>query len=185
MDTIYRYTWFLAHFEHTPSPGRTIAHQLTPPSLGGRRVKANTYFLSAREALHAYGWLWKTACGPRVPARARQRYARALWARLHSPDLAHLLGKSAWLRRAVSPYIREQNAIHAAPVEATLWHVDGRKVEGNQPTLAAATGLDSRRVRDLLCGRRPYASGWCTSAEEAAKGWRKTGRKPRKAGLFF
>lgn len=176
MDHRTLFADFFARFEDAPSPGRTIAHTIWPGSLGGRRTKANTVYVNAREALHAYAIMWRC---PGVPTLARRRYARFLLARLNAPEMLHLAGRRSWLLRAIAPYTSGANSLHAAPIFAKLWHVDGRVAEGNQPDLAAQTGLEQRRVRDLVCGRRSYASGWCTSKNETILGYRKKGRKAK------
>lgn len=172
MNYVSAYAAFIAHFDREPSAGRAIAHTVIPPSFGGTRTKRNTMFLNAREALHACGMLWRIAPNDRV----RRRYARALWARLHTPEFLALGDRTAWLLRAVRPYVTGDSSASTAPRLATLWNVDGRTVSGSQPALATATGLDPRRVRDLVCGRRVYAGGWARSPEAAAGERRKRGR---------
>ena len=172
MDYVPAYASFIAHFDREPSDARPIAHTVIPPSFGGTRTKRNTMFLNARECLHACGMLWRIAPNDRV----RRRYARALWARLHTPEFLALGGRTAWLLRAIRPFCTGDASANTAPKNATLWHVDGRVVSGSQPVLAVETGLDPRRVRDLVCGRRPYAGGWATSPKAAAGGRRKRGR---------
>lgn len=185
MDYRNHFYDFAAHMHMQKGEGPTrehpIAHQVFPGVWGSRRSKENTVFVSARQALHLCALTWKLCPNERI----KQRYAASLMARLGSEEYAHLRGKSAWLRRAIDPYVRGPGSVFVGPANATLWHIDGRKETGNQPALSQLTGLPSGQVRDLVSGRRTYAKGWCTSPEEAAKGLRKTGRPAARPHLFF
>ncbi|WP_347138854.1 hypothetical protein [Paracoccus sp. SSK6] len=70
-------------------------------------------------------------------------------------------------------------ALHgnADPRPRTLFHSSGASATGSRQDLVALTGLHYERVRDLLTGRRRYASGWALSAKEARKGPATPGRK--------
>lgn len=65
------------------------------------------------------------------------------------------------------------------PRPRTLHHASGATATGTRQDLARLTGLRYDRIRDLLTGRRRYASGWSVSADEARKGPGTPGR-PRK-----
>lgn len=69
------------------------------------------------------------------------------------------------------------------PRPHTLHHQSGAKATGSRKELAAATGLNYDRIRDLITGRRRIALGWSASAQEAKKGPLNPGRqrKPDKA----
>lgn len=182
MDYVARYAHFIARFDGEPSDERTVSHGVVPPTFGGARSKRNTVYLNPREALHAIGMLWRIAPNFRV----KKRYARTILARLNTPEMQALGGRTTWLLQAIRPYVTGDASANTVPRLATLWHSDGRSVSGSQPVLAVETGLDPRRVRDLVCGRRNYAGGWATSPQAAAGGRRKPGRpKVKKHGLDF
>lgn len=172
MNYVKKCAAFLSWYDNEPSPGRSIGHAAVPPCMGGKRSKRNTFYLNARECLHACGMLWRLAPSDRV----RRKYARHLLARLNTPEFLALSGRTAWLLRAIRPFVLGDASMNTGPRTATLWHIDGRTASGSQPALAVETGLDPRRVRDLVCGRRVYASGWATSPEAAAGGRRRRGR---------
>lgn len=182
----YPYLWshfvtrFHPAFMPNPGPARTVRHLRQPLWLGGSRRAENTLWMTPRESLHAHALMWKS-----LPyGRAKRRYARGLLARLNAPEMEYLRGKSAWLLRALAPHTKGSACATVAPTHTTLYHVDGRTAAGDQPSLAVATGLDNRRVRDLVCGRRSYASGWATTPQRAALGHRGRGR-PKRSNLFW
>ncbi|MCG6111535.1 MAG: hypothetical protein MEQ74_05020 [Paracoccus sp.] len=65
------------------------------------------------------------------------------------------------------------------PRPRTLHHQSGAKVTGSRKELAAATGLNYSRIRDLLTGRRRIALGWSASEKEAKKGPLNPGKSRR------
>ena len=172
MKPLDKYAAFVARFPAARSDDFQIAHSILPPSFGGTRSLANTVYVDARAALHACALLWRMAPNERV----RRRYATNLLARLNAPEMRALGGRTAWLLRAIRPYASGAASANSSDRVCTLWCVDGRVATGTQSALTEITGLESRRVRDLVCGRRVYAQGWATSPEAAAGGRRKRGR---------
>jgi hypothetical protein len=126
--------------------------------------------------------LWRLAPSTRI----KRKYAQHLISRLNTPEMLALGGRTAWLLRAIRPFVVGDANFNTSPRTATLWHTDGRWVSGSMPVLATETGLDPRRVRDLVCGRRVYANGWATTPEAAAGGRRRRGRpKAEKSAWDF
>lgn len=176
MDYLSLYASFIAsHGALDRSPEKPVGHFIFPPSFRGEKIKSNTVFLSPREYLHAYALLWKIAPN----ARVRARLARGICSLLGRDVLMDLGGRTAFLARSVRPLSR--GAVHpqTAPDALTLFHTDGRTASGTQPELSVQTGLAPGRIRDLKCGRRPYASGWTRDAALAKQGPKKKGRPRR------
>jgi hypothetical protein len=149
------------------------------PAIKGDRTTENNVYLTREDWLEA-NWLAirelekLTAVGP------VKQHAKELLGRLNA---GHFCEPEADRLRALCLSHTERHGHERRP--QTLFHKNGKTATGTYQELVIATGLDYNRVRDLLMGRDRYCLGWAASAEEAAKGRLKSGRKPKIKAILF
>jgi hypothetical protein len=159
--------------DRRPSQEKPNMIYLTPIRMGGPRAAANRYYLSNEDWSAAQVALLEAFRARDIPLFTR-RYAKDVMR-----DMARLdLGKEADPLRLLCLSLTERDSNRNQPW--TLYHEDGRQAYGLFTELAAQTGLDHNRIRDIAGAnpRRRYASGWCGDRFQALIGRKKAGRKP-------